>query len=76
MSKKGVYAWAIFFLMAGTAFFVIAGMSLYSALTNPEARQEMLCWLAMESSIFGAGMGYMARFTLHYWKDVLNGEEE
>jgi hypothetical protein len=36
----------------------------------------MLCWLAMESSIFGAGMGYMARFTLCYWKDVLNGEED
>lgn len=75
MSKKGVYAWAIFFLMAGTAFFVIAGMSLYSALTNPEARQEMLCWLAIEDCIFGAGMGYMARFTLRYWEDVLNEKE-
>ena len=76
MSKKGVYAWVIFFLMTGTAFAVIAAISLYNALTNPESRQEMLCWLAMESSIFGAGMGYLARFTLCYWKDVLNGEED
>lgn len=75
MSKKGVYAWVIFFLMAGTAFFVIAACSLCQALTNPETRQEMLCWLAMESAIFGAGMGYLARFTLRYWKDALNENE-
>lgn len=75
MSKKGIYAWAIFFLAMGIGFGVIAFTSLYNALTNPEARQEMLCWLAMESSIFGAGMGYMARFTLSYWEDVLNEKE-
>ena len=76
MSKKSVYAWVIFFLMAGTAFAVITAISLYNAITNPESRQEMLCWLAMESGVFGAGMGYMARFTLRYWKDVLDGEED
>lgn len=75
MSKKSIYAWVIFFLVIGTGFGIIAFISLYNALINPEARQEMLCWLAMESSIFGAGMGYMARFTLCYWEDILNEED-
>ena len=72
MNKCFIYGWVIFFLVTGVAFGSIAAVSLYQALTNPESRQEMLCWLAAESSIFGAGMGYLAQFTLRYWRDVLN----